>query len=170
MKTYPGVNKAVSQLLKLTISALCITPWSIYINVKPAYGCSCLPPGPPLSELDQAMAVFAGEVSAIKQTTRGFEISFNVTEVWKGDLTSTLVISTGPHSAACGYPFEIGQDYLVYAYGRDSTRLAASLCSRTAPLSNAADDLVELGDGAPPNADEVIDESMSPEVIPLLGC
>ena len=166
MTSYPAVNKAVSQLLKLTISALCIVPWSIPVNIKPAYGCSCLRPGPPLTELDRATAVFAGEVSAINRTTRGFEVSFSVAEVWKGDLPRTLVITTGPHSAACGYAFNIGQDYLVYAYGRDTTSLGAGLCSRTALLSNAADDLIELGDGAPPNPDE----STSPDVIPLPGC
>ena len=150
MKIYPGITDMVGRLLMATISALCVVPWSATVNVKPAYACSCLPAGPPLTALDQATAVFSGQVSDIKRTTTEVEVSFNVTEVWKGELTPTLVINTGPHSAACGYPFEIGQDYLIYAHGRNNTRLGASLCSRTTLLSNAEADLVELGDGAPP--------------------
>ena len=170
MRTYPAVNNIGSQFLKLAISALCIVPWSISVNVKPAYGCSCLRPGPPLTALDQATAVFAGEVSAINQTARGFEVSFSVAEVWKGELPQNLVITTGPHSAACGYSFEVGQDYLVYAHGRDNNRLGAGLCSRTALLSNAADDLVELGDGALPAFDKSTDGATPPEVTPSPGC
>lgn len=166
MKIYPRVNATVGQLLKLTISALCVVPWSITVNLKPAYACSCLRPGPPLAELDQATAVFAGEVSDIKRTSTGVEVSFSVSEVWKGDLNPTLVITTGPHSAACGYPFEIGQDYLVYAYGGDNARLGANLCSLTALLSTAGEDLAELGDGVPPT----LAEPSPPEVVPLPDC
>ena len=134
MQIYSGVNHAVGQILKLAVSASFIVPWGVSVNVKPAYACSCLRPGPPLAELDRATAVFAGEVSDIKRTTTGVDVSFSVSDVWKGDLNSTLVVTTGPHSAACGYPFEIGQDYLVYAYGRDDAGLEANLCSRTTLL------------------------------------
>ena len=154
MKIYPSVNDTVSQLLKLMVSALCVLPWSIAVNIKPAAACSCLPAGPPLTELGQATAVFAGEVSDITQTTTGVEVSFSVSEVWKGNLNPTLVVTTGPHSAACGYPFQMGQAYLVYAYGGKNGRLGANLCSRTTLLSNAEADLVELGDSALPTLEE----------------
>ena len=162
MKIDSGVNHAVSQILKLAVSVFVVVPWSLTVNVKPANACSCLRPGSPLTELEKATAVFAGEVSDIEQTTTGFEVSFSVSEVWKGDLNPTLVLTTGPHSAACGYPFGIGQDYLVYAYGRDAAPLSTNLCSRTTLLSNAEDDLIELGDSGLPTLGEVTPPEASP--------
>ena len=51
----------------------------------------------------------------------------------------------------CGFPFEAGQAYLVYAYeDADDDLLAAWLCTRTRPLEYAQDDLEFLGEGQIP--------------------
>ena len=46
-------------------------------------------------------------------------VSFQVSEVWKGPQPVTLEVSTSRDGASCGYPFKEGQEYLVYAYGKE---------------------------------------------------
>src|SRR6185503_15210753 len=49
-------------------------------------------------------------------------------------------VRTGLGDSDCGYNFRLGGQYLVYAYG-DEDKLATGICSRTRPVSEAADDL-----------------------------
>jgi hypothetical protein len=71
--------------------------------------------------------------------------TLRVSEVWKGPERETLEVSTSSQEAACGVPFEEGQEYLVYAYGgrvlrpifaarpsRSPRRVQTSRCSLTA--------------------------------------
>jgi hypothetical protein len=55
----------------------------------------------------------------------------------------TVEAITGNGGGDCGYPFKVGQSYLVYAYEK-SNKLHASLCSRTRLLSEASEDLLYL--------------------------
>jgi hypothetical protein len=52
-------------------------------------------------------------------------------------------IRTGMGGGDCGYSFERGRSYVVYAY-QDKDGLVASLCTRTAPLERAQADLAYL--------------------------
>jgi hypothetical protein len=52
-----------------------------------------------------------------------------------------IEIATGMGDADCGYPFQPGLDYVVYAHKDVEGRLATSSCSRTRPLAQAAQDL-----------------------------
>ncbi|MEO0458916.1 MAG: hypothetical protein AAF152_20370 [Cyanobacteria bacterium P01_A01_bin.114] len=131
------------QLSKLAVVGLLITPGIVSIESEPAYGCSCMQPESALVERDRNAAVFAGEVSGITPTATGYTVDFTVSDQWKGDLGETVQVTTADNSAACGYYFEVGQAYLVYAYG-DSTDLSVGLCSRTTLLENAAADIAEL--------------------------
>src|SRR5262245_8449391 len=70
-------------------------------------------------------------------------VQFRVKEVFLGVRESEIVISGG--GTSCDYPFKVGQEYLVYAYhGADGRTLYTNICSRTAPLTEAALDLVYL--------------------------
>lgn len=51
-----------------------------------------------------------------------------------------IEIATGSGASDCGYPFEVGMDYLVYAYKNAEGRLETGICSRTRPLVHAAED------------------------------
>jgi hypothetical protein len=55
--------------------------------------------------------------------------------------------AAAPDTAACGYPFTIGTKYLVYA-SSDGNAYRASLCSRTARLADARNDLELLRQSA----------------------
>jgi len=147
------------------------------IETGPAYACSCAPPGPPDEELSNAAAVFTGKVISLAKPKGGFgpvssadpiEVTFQVDKVWKGSVSQTTTITTARSGASCGYTFEKGSEYIVYAHGQENN-LSVSLCSRTQPLDTADDDLAQLGVGAAPLADVYEwTESFSPIQIPVL--
>ena len=135
---------------------------SISFGVLPptaVYACSCAPPGLPAEELERATAVFAGKVTEIdiprgllQSSADPVAVTFQVSEVWKGSVQPALVAKTARSGASCGYTFSIGQEYLVYANGTESD-LEVWLCSRTTPLTAAAEDLLALGSGEIPASD-----------------
>ena len=76
--------------------------------------------------------------------------------MWKGAVTETFVMMTSSLGAGdCGFPFEAGHEYLIYAYEREGyDLLAAWLCTRTQPLEYAEEDLAFLGKGRLPGPPE----------------
>jgi hypothetical protein len=140
-------------LLVIVISMLAI-------ETDSTCACSCVAPGPPDEELTNSTAVFTGKVVGLSKpidfgpisSADPIKITFQVYEAWKGSVSLTTTITTSRSSASCGYTFEKGGEYIVYAYGSENN-LAVSLCSRTRPLDAAADDLEVLGVGTAPIAD-----------------
>lgn len=122
-----------------------------------AFACSCVQPGTPAQELANSDAVFAGEVLNIqtplivRSSADLTRVIFNVAQVWKGSVTRTLAVWTSSSEASCGFSFMVRQQYIVYARNLNS-QLTASLCSRTAPLGSASQDLAALGQGTIPSA------------------
>jgi hypothetical protein len=55
-----------------------------------------------------------------------------------------IEIVTGMGGGDCGYAFQPGADYIIYAYKNSAGRLETGICSRTRPLTQAADDLAYL--------------------------
>jgi hypothetical protein len=55
-----------------------------------------------------------------------------------------IEIVTGLGGGDCGYPFQAGSDYFVYAYKNAEGQLETGICSRTRPLAEAAEDLQYL--------------------------
>jgi hypothetical protein len=96
-------------------------------------------------------AVFTGQVIEITSTPSDDErlpgyrqklVRFAVGESFRG-VSGTLVDAiTGNGGGDCGYPFKVGNSYLVYAYRNPKdNKLHANICSRTRPLSEAGEDL-----------------------------
>ena len=98
---------------------------------------------------NKSKAVFSGEVVEVIQNPQFFyvEVRFKVENSWKQVRTEELTIHTGRGGGDCGYNFEVGQSYLVYAYGSDETRLETNICQRTRKLADAEEDLRLLGKG-----------------------
>jgi len=123
----------------------------------PAYACSCVEGTPPGQALDRSAAVFAGTVldvdtpalSLLGNSLRPVRVTFQVNQVWKGEVAERIVIRTAQDSAACGYNFSAGTAYLVYAH-QSEDGLATGLCERTTELANAGEDLAVLGLGEAP--------------------
>jgi hypothetical protein len=87
-------------------------------------------------------------------------VTLRVSEVWKGSKHETVQLATVPNDGvSCGYPFEEGQKYLVYAY-EGQRGLTVDGCSATKPLSKAGADLAVLGnDKEPEEGDDLTDTS-----------
>ncbi len=126
----------------LMLALLCSTP--LLIKAESALACSCARPRSVDESLAQATAVFAGRVTDIESVdSRRVEVDFDVDTVWKGSNTSTISVYTAPNPAVCGYSFEVGRSYLVYARENQGL-LQVNQCSRTNLLSQSGDDLTLL--------------------------
>jgi hypothetical protein len=82
-----------------------------------------------------------------KRVLSGYTVTFAVDRAWKGEVRHSLVLVTGAGSGDCGFPFEEGKVYLVFARHDDEGALATLACSRTAPVTEAIDDIRNLGFG-----------------------
>ena len=72
-----------------------------------------------------------------------YSFVFEVEGLFKGALSSEVAVLTGIGRGDCGYQFQVGEKYLVYAYGKNG--LETNICTRTTNLSRADADLGELG-------------------------
>ena len=103
-----------------------------------AHACLCYSVTP-YEEYRRSDAVFAGTVVSINQSS-SLPVTFDVSRVWKGPHTETIALYTPPSNPSCGYTFQIGGKYLVYANSQNG-RLQTNLCSGTKPLSAAQGDV-----------------------------
>jgi len=107
-------------------------------------------PQPPLESLKESDAVFSGKVirkdTPLIVTSSGdlISVTFQVSKVWKGPVQKEIQVKTAVGGATCGYYFEEGKEYLVYANEYEGS-LHSGLCSRTSEISFAKDDFLELG-------------------------
>jgi hypothetical protein len=114
-----------------------------------ADACSCISSGPPCQGYFQVEAVFAGTVQTISPVegtpdspNRGRVVVFAIERAFRGVQGTTAEITTGMGGGDCGYPFEVGERYLVYAYReKEASRLGTGICTRTRPIADAAEDL-----------------------------
>ena len=107
--------------------------------------------------------MFAGEVVDTRELNGGQPDSevvarIEVSEVWKGEVHEVVEVRTAADGAMCGVGFEVGREMLVYAGGGDDGAFGTHLCTRTAPLERAEEDLAALGQGGPPLPGERLGE------------
>lgn len=151
------IRKNRSEIIAL-VSCLVIAAIMFASCVEYALACSCVEPGPPLEELGKATAVFSGKVvdrdetAVVYSSADPVRVTFQVYTVWKGPVCEAIIVTTAYSEVSCGYEFEDGKEYLVYAHG-SADNLEVSLCSRTQSLMGANQDLSELGNGLIPPAD-----------------
>ena len=94
-------------------------------------------------------AVFEGAVTDVRKapdSEMSLEVVLRVGRRFKDAEADTVTVITAENSAACGYNFEVGGTYLVYA-DENEGQLLVSLCSRTARIEDAAADVTALGGG-----------------------
>ncbi|HEY8559719.1 MAG TPA: hypothetical protein VIL74_04895 [Pyrinomonadaceae bacterium] len=90
---------------------------------------------------NQATAVFYGEVTEIKPKPGAVEgsdpnlepvtVKFKVYKFWKGAMKDEIIVTTAANSAMCGFNFETGRRYTVYANDAGNG-LQTTICTRTA--------------------------------------
>jgi hypothetical protein len=116
--------------------------------------CSCPMNMPPCQGYWQSSAVFAGMVTQLpspnlsaelnkrESTFRSVRFAFSVVKAYRGDLENEVQVSSGLGGGDCGYPFRVGERYLVYAYVDPETKeLSTSICTLTKSLVDAGKDL-----------------------------
>jgi MYXO-CTERM domain-containing protein len=144
----PGKIPLSTALLASLLCAAAIRPGT-------SRACSCDVRAQP-EAFERAAAVFEGRVAAIEPVKRGedvapqfHEVRIEVTRAWKGVEDEIVLVRTRADEAACGFNFQKGESYLVYASATDRG-LDVSLCSRTVPMDRAGEDLNRLGVGVVP--------------------
>jgi hypothetical protein len=120
----------------------------------PEADCGCRPrTNHAVSELGRHKSSFAGRVTDVREEGGSRIVSFDVFRVWKGPREKQLSVKTDAAPDGCGYAFESGQDYLVYADGNKGA-LTTDRCADNAELPEAARAVRQLdlhtGRGATP--------------------
>jgi hypothetical protein len=111
-----------------------------------AFACSCIKPPTPAEARNLSEAVVVGKVLEVAPNGKGsgFVVKLQVEQSWKGPSCTEMTVATGRGDGDCGYPFEVGKSYLVYAH-KDGETLRTNICTRTKPLDVADEDLTALG-------------------------
>ena len=123
----------------------------------PALACSCLEQ-PFETAHAAAAAIFEARATSIEAQPDGrLVVTFAVTQTWRAAEHEHVQVVTAANEAGCGYTFEVGTSYLVYAGGAEGERYLVSLCSRTAPMAASDGDRALLGSGVVPV--DIVDEA-----------
>ncbi len=115
-------------------------------SAERSFACSCVASLEPEKKQIQnafngSTAIFSGEVFEISESSAdksSLLVKFKVAKSWKGELKNEIIITTNKESSMCGYSFEVGKKYLVYANGLKN-ELFVDNCSRTTNISNKGD-------------------------------
>jgi hypothetical protein len=146
------MRKTIAKALTLAVFAL--------LGARAGFGCSCAGPNPVCSAYWNTDTLLLGHVVQIehvydqppeekdvngkKMTIIGpgqYLIHFDVAKVYRGANTrQVVVIRTADQGSACGYAFEQGHDYLVYAYAGSNGDLGTNHCTRTHEVVSRQDD------------------------------
>lgn len=84
------------------------------------------------------------------------EVTFNVLRAYRGNASGSITVLTGLGGGDCGFDFETGKQYLVYASRVNTEVLFTSICSGTSSLEDAGPALRFLR-GEPPTPDDLLD-------------
>lgn len=151
------------------------------VGANDASACSCIQIGnaDPVGAVAGTDAVFRARVvttaavltnddgavlrSGQRETPTGYVqqlVALRVEELFKGEVAPLTILITGSGSGDCGYSFEEGKEYLVFAsfssekrlirLARSAPVLTTSICTFTRPAEGAADLLISLRTKFPP--------------------
>jgi hypothetical protein len=119
---------------------------AIFVFIESAYPCVCNYPYFD-EQFENSSLIFTGKVKLIEPAGNNQNrVKFDLIKLFKGVPGKTLEIRTAETTDACGFSFEMGQQYLVYAAGKD---FEVNLCSRTRLINEASEDLARLERGTP---------------------
>jgi hypothetical protein len=109
--------------------------------------CSCMGWPTPAEQYDGSDVVFKGYCEQWTVFGNRAYARFNVHASWKGTVGTSILIETEAFESMCGYPFIVGETYLVYGTDDwvDLGDYYTHLCTRTVPMEWANEDLDYLG-------------------------
>ncbi len=110
-----------------------------------ARACSCRPPPSTVVLTHRRMLCLSARSSRSEgASARGdLDFKFGVIDAFKGVTVKEITVREREHTAACGYPFRVGEPYLVFARHHHGLYYSG-ICGRTQPLAVATDDLEML--------------------------
>ena len=116
------------------------------LSASSVLACSCVPQGSQSIETQvkeaytNSTAVFVGEVVEVIEKPDVYitEVKFKDVKSWKNEFKDAVSITTGRGGGDCGYEFEVGKKYLVYADG-DKNKLSTNICTRTSAFESNKD-------------------------------
>jgi hypothetical protein len=145
--------------------------FAVTVSSAPVFGCKCVSAPSDIKttrELAQWTAnrsdvIFEGRVERVElkwplleakvgdlisadaeQDPPFMQVSFDETRSYRGTQQRNLQVRTGLGGGDCGFHFEVGKQYLVYAFAADSGRLSTGICSGTALLQESLANLSYL--------------------------
>jgi hypothetical protein len=150
--------------IRIRPSAVCVLAlMSALLWPLRCLACSC-----PEIDIEEAMrrskVVFRGRVAALgpavgsyvhEETHRTLtheyvEARMQVLATYKGTAPGLLTISTGLGGGDCGFPFELDEEYLIFAEEATSfysnSNFYTDICTRSRSVEHAEADLVYFGD------------------------
>jgi uncharacterized GH25 family protein len=137
--------------MKTILFSLTIFCAIFLFGFETARACSCMERDSAVKAYAKADAVWVGTISNVqpgvgKSAFRDMRATFLVDEALKGKKSEKLDVFTSSQGTACGYPFENGGSYLVYAYRDAETKeLQTSICGRTRRLAiGVEEDEIEI--------------------------
>jgi hypothetical protein len=121
--------------------------------------CSCIHHITVCEAYQTYSAVFVGKVLDSKRISAQYEYPdtlgnkktftlyskvyrISIEQVFKGVKGSEIELTTNDNGSDCGYPFNVGERYLIYAHFVDTAnQYTTSVCTRTKLYSKASEDL-----------------------------
>ena len=94
--------------------------------------------------LSMLQSVFGVDDQEDYERRWGIKLEFSVERSWKGDAGEYVDLFTGRGGGDCGYPFEQGTKYLVFASRGKDGELVTSICERPAPIEQASETIAKL--------------------------
>jgi hypothetical protein len=123
---------------------------SVALYPTSAEACTCVGSGQACEATWNSGAVFRARVVSITPQpesqsgmVRSRSVRLRVLEAFLGVDVAEIDVDTASDEGACGYGFEVGRDYVVYAY-KNGERLWTGICTRTRTVEEAEEDLAYL--------------------------
>jgi hypothetical protein len=141
----------------------------LFLCPTPTFSCRCVWPPPPIEAAKKADLVFLGTVTEIREVFHpgdpwlvmyvkkwlgwyrhirrprtDLACRTEVASYLKGYAGPSIAVLTNKFAAGCGYPFQSGEEYLVYAYVTQDGDIRTGLCTRTRPADAAAEEIGQL--------------------------
>src|SRR5688572_16530322 len=108
---------------------------------RAAQACSCIGGIAPCAAVWQTDAVFVAQIVRIEQASMRRRVHLQPLETFRGP-SDIVSVETGSGGGDCGYGFQVGETYLIYANANNTTgTYSTGICNRTRPIGQATDDL-----------------------------
>ena len=138
------------KLGKLRLSTCLVT--ALLMGGETAQACTCMAPRTAAEAFERSSSVFSGRVTKISlpfldrigiTRSGNHRVEFAVRKHWKGAQSKSAVVLTRLTGETCGFPFQEGQEYLVYvAPGRGD--IETGICTGTKSITGAKLEMEQL--------------------------